>query len=230
MQAEEAEPNISLLIVDSIYYMLIFYVDNQVIVVDNILNDQCPGNENLMNENSNLADRNAALYDPPINISENSNFIHCKGCKKNCHPDLFHDLIRNKTFKQCTDCRRRCFNRRHPDSRQQPPIACEWENQSFNFTNFFDKVPLNPPIVSNFDTVVDNTYIYCRKCRKNCPTNLFDNPGSTSLYATCIDCRTQEHARQFPTVFESIPIQGPSEYLGKISNYKIIGILMTLLG
>ncbi|KHJ35456.1 hypothetical protein EV44_g3432 [Erysiphe necator] len=193
MQAEEAEPNIN----------------NQVIVVDNILNDQCPGNENLMNENSNLADRNAALYDPPINISENSNFIHCKGCKKNCHPDLFHDPIRNRSFKQCTDCRRRDFNRRHPESLQDQPNSRPQHPRA---------LPFNPPTVAPFNAAIDTAYIHCRMCRLNYPSESFANAASNSLYATCSECRSIQHARRYPTVFEPTPNQVPSNLIEDVDN------------
>ena len=96
----------------------------------------------------------------------------------------------------------------------------------FNFTNFFDKVSLYPPSVEPFNAVTDTVNVRCRKCRKNYPSELFANPGSNSLYATCLDCRTEEHARRYPTVFEPTTIQGPSEYLGKIYNFWIILILM----
>ena len=118
--------------IKSLWYILILYLDNQIIDVNNIPINHFPENVNLINESTNLALGNAGVNDSSINISNNTNIIYCKGCRKNCHPDLFYDSTRNKSFKQCNDCRRRVFNRRHPESvhdqlttRPQPSTACE---------------------------------------------------------------------------------------------------------
>lgn len=133
MQAEVAEPSISLFIIESFCYVLILFLDSQIIDVNHIPNNQCPDNGNLIGANTNLIDENAGFIGPSVNTSDNINFVHCKGCKKNCHPDLFNDPIRNRLFKQCTNCRRRDFNRRHPESLQNQPttrpqhsIACAY--------------------------------------------------------------------------------------------------------
>lgn len=117
-------------------YWLILYLVNQIIDISHIPINQVPGNEGLNNVITNVAFGDAGFNGPSINISENTTLVHCKGCKKNCHPELFHDPIRNRTFKQCTDCRRRDFNRRHPESlldqqttRPQDSIACECKIQ-----------------------------------------------------------------------------------------------------
>lgn len=64
---------------------------------------------------------NSNIEIPDLDISQNIiareiSFVHCKGCKKNCAPELFTDLSGGKTFKQCSDCRRRNYGRRHPNS------------------------------------------------------------------------------------------------------------------
>ncbi|KHJ34875.1 hypothetical protein EV44_g3309 [Erysiphe necator] len=63
-------------------------------------------------------------------------------------------------------------------------------------TNEIDKVPVN----AQSDDTLNSARNICQLT-------------STSLYATCFDCRKQEHARHFPTVFEPLPIQRPSDYL-----------------
>ena len=104
-------------------------------------------------------------------------------------------------------------------------ITYDW----LNYTNYFIKVPLDPQSVATPNAVIDTAYILCRKCKKNCHPEFFANPSSTSLYATCLNCRTQEHARHFPHVFEPIPNLGQSDFIGKIFTYYLIGLLMKLL-
>ena len=67
-----------------------------------------------------------------IDIENSSTSIYCKGCRKKCDSNLFYDLIQNKTYKQCSDCRHRAYARRHnvtinaqPDTSIQYPMTCE---------------------------------------------------------------------------------------------------------
>ena len=113
-------------------YILILYLENQVTNVNSIPNNQCPENESFSNENTILTSGVADLNGPAVDISNSSILIYCKGCKKNCSSDLFHDSIRNKSFKRCNDCRRRDYDRRRPENfqalpnpRPQQSIACE---------------------------------------------------------------------------------------------------------
>ncbi|KHJ30202.1 hypothetical protein EV44_g1318 [Erysiphe necator] len=178
--------------------------NNQNVVFENNPNNQCPPNENLIAEDINLVHGSAVTDGPSLNIPDNLTFVLCKGCKKNCHPDLFHDPIRNRSFKQCSDCRRRDFNRRHSESLQDRPTSRPQHTSA---------LPLNPTNVVPFNAVIDTAYINCRMCRNDCSSELFANSASNSLYATCLDCRTRDHARRYPTIFEPIPNQGLSDYI-----------------
>ncbi|KAI6247467.1 hypothetical protein HI914_04078, partial [Erysiphe necator] len=190
-------------------YILILYLENQVTNVNSIPNNQCPENESFSNENTNLTSGIADLNGPAVDISNSSILIYCKGCKKNCSSDLFHDPIRNKSFKRCNDCRRRDYDRRHPENFQALPNPRPQQSIA---------LPHNPQSVATINTAIDNAYIYCRKCRNNCPPEFFTNPVSNFPHATCLDCRTLDHTRRFPTVFEPIPNQGPSDYIEDIDD------------
>ena len=99
------------------------------------------------------------------------------------------------------------------------PVHVSIKEHLFYFTNYLTKVPLNPPTVVSSNAVTDAAYIYCRMCRNNYPSESFANPASNSLYATCSDCRSLQHDRRFPTVFETITNQGLSDIIGNISNF-----------
>ncbi|KHJ34450.1 hypothetical protein EV44_g3390 [Erysiphe necator] len=178
-------------------------INNQVIV-NTIPNNQCSDDGNMIIENTNVAFGNANFIDPSFHNPNDSNLIHCKGCKTNRNPTSFYDSVRNRSFKRCHNCRRRDYDRRHPESLRDQPDTRPQQTISLS---------LYPPSVEPFNAVTDTVNVRCRKCRKNYPSELFANPGSNSLYATCLDCRTEEHARRYPTVFEPTTIQGPSEYL-----------------
>ena len=98
----------------------------------------------------------------------------------------------------------------------------------FFVTNFPDKVSLNPQIDATLNTVIDTAYVICRKCRQNYPREFFANSALNSTFATCIACRTRDHARRFPTVFEPAGSQRPIENNGKTLDYWITGLLMRL--
>ncbi|KHJ35920.1 hypothetical protein EV44_g2443 [Erysiphe necator] len=181
--------------------------NNQNIGVNDNPNSHCPPTENLITEDINLVYENAGTNGPSISIPDNIISVHCKGCRKNCHPDLFYDPIRNRSFKQCSDCRRRDYNRRHPESLQERPDS-RLQHPS--------ALPLNPPTVVSSNAVTDAAYIYCRMCRNNYPSESFANPASNSLYATCSDCRSLQHDRRFPTVFETITNQGLSDIIEEV--------------
>ncbi|KHJ32512.1 hypothetical protein EV44_g5924 [Erysiphe necator] len=66
------------------------------------------------------------------------------------------------------------------------------------------------------NSVTEIATVYCRMCKKNCSPELFANPASNSSYATCLDCRTQDHNRRYPTVFDPIPTQRSSDNLEDI--------------
>ena len=112
------------------WYILILYLDNQVIVVNDIPNNQYHDNENLMNENTTLVSGNVGLTRLSVNIPSSINFVHCKGCRKNRHPNFFYDLPQNKTYKQCSDCRHRKFVRRNPLSMQTRSVALPQSNDN----------------------------------------------------------------------------------------------------
>lgn len=88
-----------------------------------------------------------------------------------------------------------------------------------NDTNEIAKVPINAQSDNTLTVVSEIATIFCRKCKKNCVPESFVNAVSNSPHATCLDCRTRDHARRFPTVFEPMPSQGPSDFIGKINNY-----------
>ncbi|KHJ33631.1 hypothetical protein EV44_g3236 [Erysiphe necator] len=79
--------------------------NNEIIAIDSTQSNPCHEIENLVVENSNLARETHQLDCSTTNITHTSNLIHCKGCRKNLDPKAFHDLIQNKSFKQCNDCR-----------------------------------------------------------------------------------------------------------------------------
>lgn len=153
------------------------------------------------------------------NILNTSTFIHCKGCRKSCAPELFTDHIRGKTFKQCSDCRYRGHVRRQPTSLQvqsgKKPQYLHPVCVKVNFYFILIKIIFLVPV--NSHSVTDADIILCRKCKKNCPSELFVNPTSNALYATCSNCRSQDHAHRYPTVFEPTPIQHPLNHNGKQS-------------
>lgn len=93
-----------------------FNINNERTDSNLILNDLISGNDN------NISIPDVIPVPHSINdTSNNPNLVHCKGCKKNCAPDLFTDLTRGKTFKQCGNCRQRKNSRRHPESLQAQP-------------------------------------------------------------------------------------------------------------
>lgn len=81
-----------------------------------------------------------------------------------------------------------------------------------------NKVPVDPQIVTTANTVTETALILCRKCKKTCPSESFSNAASVTTYATCSNCRLQDHAQRFPTVFEPAPIRDPENNNGKIFN------------
>lgn len=66
LQAEVAEPTIH----------------DQVSDATIVSNNQCPNNERLIHEDTNLAYGNAGFIGPSTDVSNNSNLIYCKGCRK----------------------------------------------------------------------------------------------------------------------------------------------------
>lgn len=110
-----------------------YYLDNEIIDVFNDSNNLCPNIDNISSDNIIL--EHSTLN---INIENRAILIYCKGCKKSCDPNLFNDPIRNKTFKQCGDCRQRDYARRHPvpmhahpDTTLQPSTTCECKRKLF---------------------------------------------------------------------------------------------------
>lgn len=87
-----------------------------------------------------------------------------------------------------------------------------------NDTNYIDKVPVNAQIDTTINAIPEIVTFFCRMCKKNCPTESFAHENSISPYSTCVDCRTRDRARRFPTVFEPIPTQHPSDNIGKLIN------------
>lgn len=149
-------------------------------------------------EQLNSVDTNNVVSD--INFNSNTNFVHCKGCRKDCAPALFTDLNRGTLFKQCLDCRYRSHIRRHPEASlarvvNEPRIAI-----NLNET----------PERDNASNIIVNTdKLYCAKCKRNCPAYLFNNNSANTFHATCCDCRRRDLSRRYPTVFEPIPTQLP---------------------
>ncbi|KHJ30960.1 hypothetical protein EV44_g3290 [Erysiphe necator] len=174
--------------------------NNEVIANNNAPDIPSVNNENLSIEITNTAREIAVHEDNTLNITCNTNTTFCKGCRKNCHPSLFYDDIRNKSFKQCSDCRRRVYARRHPEM-LQPQTNSEHLLPT--------GMPINLPSYNAVNLVTDTAPILCRKCKKTCPPESFANSSSNSLYATCLDCRSQQHERRYPTVFEPTSLQHP---------------------
>ncbi|KHJ35685.1 hypothetical protein EV44_g3307 [Erysiphe necator] len=142
-------------------------------------------------------------------ISNTSNFIHCKGCKKNCAPEFFTDHARGKTFKQCEDCRQRSYTRRHPQSLYNGPDPLRLPSTT---------IPVNAQSDTTINVITEIATMFCRMCKKNCAPESFAHENSISPYSTCLDCRTRDRARRFPTVFEPIPTQRPSGNLEDIDD------------
>ncbi|KHJ33005.1 hypothetical protein EV44_g4969 [Erysiphe necator] len=67
------------------------------------------------------------------------------------------------------------------------------------------------------NAVTEIANVFCRMCKKNCPES-FSNPASNTPHVTCLDCRTRNHTRRFPTVFEPIPNQGPSDFIEDVDD------------
>ncbi|KAF5206635.1 hypothetical protein FRX31_003778, partial [Thalictrum thalictroides] len=131
------------------------------------------------------------------NLDSNSDLVYCNRCKQNQDPTLFTGRIRGKTYKSCSNCRQRDYNRRHP---QAPRGSINVETH-----------------LTSFDITTDMKY--CSMCKKNCDANLFISTTGDSPFTTCYDCRLSERSRRLPSLFHTRPTEiNTMHQLSQVSN------------
>lgn len=161
------------------------------------------------------------------NLEANTSSILCKGCKVHLHPDFFFDPIRNKTFKQCNNCRERHSSRRRPQGRPERSniqttnndCMLDYHKKYIYIYMYIQYWYLNlaAMIRETSTAILNDTEIrtrHCSMCMRNRPLEDFGCITNEN-FLTCEGCRDRANLQRHPQIIAQSNNQVPLINMGR---------------